>query len=121
MVDQDGLVTALLDWGCAEWGSPARDLVGLPIRALPDLLSGYRSALRTASSPNNRDNDLTLERETLWYYLYLALARLLKKPSTSEDRKWAAPRTATLLDFLAFTSSASAEPWPALLRHIPPT
>jgi len=44
------MVTALLDWGCAEWGSPARDLVGFPIRALPDLLSGYRSALGAASS-----------------------------------------------------------------------
>jgi aminoglycoside phosphotransferase (APT) family kinase protein len=31
MVDREGRVTALLDWGCAEWGSPARDLVGLPI------------------------------------------------------------------------------------------
>jgi aminoglycoside phosphotransferase (APT) family kinase protein len=119
MVDQNGLVTALLDWGCPEWGSPARDLVGLPIRALPDLLSGYRSALRAASSPHNRDSDLTLEREALWYHLYLALTRLLKKPSTSDDRNWAAPRSATLPDFLAFTSNMVCQPWPALLRSIP--
>ncbi len=118
IVGHDGMVTALLDWGCAEWGSPARDLVGLPIRALPDLLSAYRSALGAASSRDDRDGDLTLERDALWYHLYLALARLLKKPSTSEDRNWAAPRSATLLDFLAFTSSTVPEPWPALLRPI---
>jgi aminoglycoside phosphotransferase (APT) family kinase protein len=120
MVGHDGLVTALLDWGCAEWGAPARDLVGLPIRALPDLLSGYRSALGVASSRDDRDPDLTLERDALWYHLYLALARLLKRPSTSEDRNWAAPRSATLLDLLAFMSSAVTEPWPALLRRVPP-
>ena len=119
IVGSDGLVTALLDWGCAEWGSPARDLVGLPIRELPDLLSGYRSALTAASSPDGRDSDPTLEREALWYHPYLALARLLKPPSTSADRNWAAPRSATLLDFLAFTSSTAAEPWSALLRPVP--
>ena len=80
---------------------------------------GYRSALRAATSPDNRDSDVTLEREALWYHLYLALARLLKQPSTSEDRNWAAPRSAILLDFLVFTSSTAAEPWSALLRPIP--
>lgn len=107
MVDDAGEVTALLDWGCAEWGSPARDLVGLPLEDLPDLLSGYRTA---------DSSDLELERDSLWYHLYLALARLLKEPSTSEDRNWAAPRTATLLDLLAFTTGAGTEPWPDLLR-----
>lgn len=115
IVDRQGRVTALLDWGCAEWGSPARDLVGLPIRALPDLLSGYRSALKEAPVGNDRDGRLTLERDSLWYHLYLALARLLKEPSTSEDRNWAAPRNATLLDLLAFTSNATTEPWSDIL------
>lgn len=119
IVDREGRVTALLDWGCAEWGSPARDLVGLPLRALPDLLSGYRSALHVATSGHNDDNDLSLERDALWYHLYLALARLLKDPSTSEDRNWAAPRQATLLDILAFISSGRPDSWPDLLRRQP--
>lgn len=118
MVDREGQVTALLDWGCAEWGSPARDLVGLPIRALPDLLSGYRSALGDTPSGDPRDVGLGLERDALWYHLYLALARLLKEPSTSEDRNWAAPRSATLLDVLEFTSGMGPEPWPAYLRRM---
>lgn len=119
IVDQEGRVTALLDWGCAEWGSPARDLVGLPLTALPDLLSGYRSALHVATSGHNEDSDLSLERDALWYHLYLALARLLKVPSTSEDRNWAAPRSASLLDILAFISSGQ-EAWPVLLRRLSP-
>lgn len=118
IVDRQGRVTALLDWGCAEWGSPARDLVGLPLRALPSLLSGYRSTLPVATSGLTDDNDLSLERDALWYHLYLALARLLKEPSTSEDRNWAAPRQATLLDLLAFTSSGAPESWPDLLRQM---
>ena len=107
MIDDAGEVTALLDWGCAEWGSPARDLVGLPLEDLPDLLSGYRTDDRS---------DLELERDALWYQLYLALARLLKEPSTSEDRNWAAPRSATLLDLLAFASADGTQPWPEILR-----
>lgn len=116
IVDRQGRVKALLDWGCAEWGSPARDLVGLPLRALPDLLSGYRSALHAEPSGHHDDDDLSLERDALWYHLYLALARLLKEPSTSEDRNWAAPRQATLLDLLAFLSSGAH--WPGLLRNL---
>lgn len=119
MVAPGGQVTALLDWGCAEWGSAARDLVGLPIRDLPDLLSGYRSAQGVALSAEERDQRPALERDALWYHLYLALARLLKEPSTSEDRNWAAPRSATLLDLLAFTCSSTADSWPDLLRGQP--
>ena len=118
IVDRQGRVSALFDWGCAEWGSPARDLVGLPLRALPDLLSGYRSALAAETSGGHDiDDDLTLECDALWFHLYLALARLLKEPSTSEDRNWAAPRQATLLDILAFISSAVTDSWPDLLRR----
>jgi aminoglycoside phosphotransferase len=121
IVDRRGRVAALLDWGCAEWGSPARDLVGVPLQALPDLLSGYRSALHLSSleGPDN-DNGLSLERDALWFHLYLALARLLKEPSTSEDRNWAAPRQATMLDILAFISNAVPDSWPEVLRRLSP-
>ncbi|MBO0811468.1 MAG: aminoglycoside phosphotransferase family protein [Microlunatus sp.] len=119
IVDRQGRVTALFDWGCAEWGTPARDLVGLPLRALPDLLTGYRSALHAAAS-REHETGQTLERDALWFHLYLALARLLKDPSTSEDRNWAAPRQATLLDILAFISSAVPDSWPQLLQRLSP-
>ena len=117
MVDRGGRVSAMLDWGCAEWGSPARDLVGLPIRELPDLLSGYRSAQGVAPPADEAGGSLALERDALWYHLYLALARLMKEPSTSEDRNWAAPRSATLLELLAFTADAAPESWSMHLRR----
>lgn len=113
IMDQHGSAVALIDWGCAEWGMPARDLVGLPIQALPDLISGYRAALRPRK-PDRPNTDL--EREALWLHLYLALARLMKAPSTSEDRNWAAPRQATLLNILAFYSDAVPISWPGLLH-----
>lgn len=119
IVDRQGRVTALFDWGSAEWGNPARDLVGLPLQALPGLLAGYRTALRDTAS-RGHENRQSLERDALWFHLYLALARLLKAPSTSEDRNWAAPRQATLLDILAFVSSAVPESWPELLRRLSP-
>lgn len=114
IVDKEGRVSALLDWGCAEWGSPARDLVGLPPQALPVLLSGYRSALSVVTTDDN-DADTTLEQNALWYHLYLALARLLKAPSTAEDQNWAAPRHATILDLLALVSGQDS--WPDLLHR----
>ena len=117
IVDGVGRVAALLDWGSAEWGSPARDLVGLPIRDLPDLLSGYRSALGVARSGSDGSDGLGLERDALRFHLHLALERLLKEPSTSEDRNWAAPRSATLLDLLAFTSDAAVDSWSERLRR----
>lgn len=36
-------LAAILDWGDCSWGDPAADFIGLPLRALPYLLSGYRS------------------------------------------------------------------------------
>lgn len=111
LFDPTGKLTALLDWGCAEWGSPARDLVGLPIGALPNLLAGY-----LAARPDSRDGDGTLARNALWYHLYLALAGLLKEPSTSEERNWAAPRNASLIDLLTFLSGAAGGLWGALRR-----
>jgi aminoglycoside phosphotransferase (APT) family kinase protein len=118
IVGDNGQVEVLLDWGLAEWGTPARDLVGLPLSALPDLLSGYRTGLEASGVDATDRADLTLERDALWLHLYLALTRLLKEPSTSEDRHWAAPRSATLIDILAFIAERGAKPWPELLyRH----
>lgn len=114
-VDSDGTVTSLIDWGSAEWGAPARDLVSMPLRALPGLLAGYRTAQGTSSADDGRG----LEREALWFHLYLGLVRLLKRPSTSEDRNWAAPRHATLLDLLAFVAAGAPPCWQDLLPQGP--
>jgi len=33
---------ALIDWGCAGWDDPAQDFKGMPFRAVPVILKGYR-------------------------------------------------------------------------------
>lgn len=113
IVDRTGRVNALLDWGCAEWGHAVRDFVDLPIRALPRLLSGYRSALRHGSLG---EGDVSLEAGALWYQLFWALTRLRGQPSTSEARNWATPRHARLLEILRFLAGPLPSPWADLVN-----
>ncbi|MBM7789243.1 phosphotransferase family protein [Tenggerimyces flavus] len=106
ILDQSGRVSALLDWGCAEWGDPVRDLVDLPTRALPSILAGYRSV-----TPHD---ELAWAASAVWYQLFWALARLRKAPSTSEARTWTAPRQARFVEILRFFSGPLTSPWSEL-------
>jgi aminoglycoside phosphotransferase (APT) family kinase protein len=116
MVDADGHVTAILDWGSADWGDAVRDFVDLPARALPSLLSAYRSATSSRSSDGAAWGDPgSLEAGALWYQLFWALAKLRVQPSTSESRNWAAPRQARFLEILRFLSTTPPSPWPDLV------
>jgi aminoglycoside phosphotransferase (APT) family kinase protein len=120
IIDASGDVTALIDWGCAEWGDPVRDFVDLPTRALPSLLSGYRSARRALGlSGDSHDDDGFLEAGALWYQLFWALAKLRKSPSTSEARNWSAPRQARFMEILRFLTGPLPRPWSDLVRRGP--
>ena len=57
---------ALLDWGNAGWGDVALDFVGLPLRAVPLVLEGYREV----ATPGG---DETIEARILYYHLWFAL------------------------------------------------
>jgi aminoglycoside phosphotransferase (APT) family kinase protein len=120
IVDDSGDVTALIDWGCTEWGDPVRDFVDLPTRALPSLLAGYRSARRTLGlSGDSHDEDGFLEAGALWYQLYWALAKLRKSPSTSEARNWSVPRQARFMEIFRFLTGPLPRPWSDLVRRGP--
>jgi macrolide phosphotransferase len=120
IVDASGDVTALIDWGCTEWGDPVRDFVDLPTRALPSLLSGYRSARRAlVLSGDPLDGDGFLEAGALWYQLFWALAKLRKSPSTSETRNWSVPRQARFMEILRFLTGPLPRPWSDLVRRGP--
>ncbi|MET9023453.1 aminoglycoside phosphotransferase family protein [Actinopolymorpha sp. NPDC004070] len=115
-VDEHGEVSALIDWGSAHWGEPLRDLVDLPIRALPNLLAGYRSAGRSARTVGHvGDGGASLEAGALRWHLLMALAKLHKGPSTSERRNWSAPKQARFLEILRFVASNPPSPWPQLV------
>ena len=44
MCGRDGSLMAIIDWADAGWGDPVPELSGGPIRAIPDVLDGYRDA-----------------------------------------------------------------------------
>ncbi len=116
-VNPDGEVDAVIDWGSAHWGDPLRDVVDLPVRALPSLLTGYRSAGRSAGFDSHvREDDRSLEAGALRWHLLMALAKLHKGPSTSEKRNWSAPKQARLLEILRFIASDPPSPWPELVQ-----
>ncbi|MBE1612137.1 phosphotransferase family protein [Actinopolymorpha pittospori] len=117
IVDGKGQVAAIIDWGKAGWGDPVRDFLYLPVRALPGLLSGYRSATQSRGSTSDICSEgRSLEARALWYQLFWALAKLRGKPSTSEKRHWSAPRQARFFEILRFVSTAHPSPWSELLK-----
>ncbi|MFD2079147.1 Predicted kinase, aminoglycoside phosphotransferase (APT) family [Actinopolymorpha cephalotaxi] len=115
-VDRHGEVDAIIDWGSCHWGDPLRDTVDLPMRALPSILTGYRSASRSAGFDSDvRGDDAALEARALRWHILIALAKLHKGPSTSERRHWSAPKQARLLEILRFFASDPPSPWPELV------
>jgi aminoglycoside phosphotransferase (APT) family kinase protein len=94
--------TAILDWGNAGWGDPALDWVGLPTRAVPLVLEGYRDVLPT-------DDDLTIEARILFYHLWFALETLARPPQP--DLSWAERPMSMLLELLRFMLNAPGSRW----------
>jgi aminoglycoside phosphotransferase (APT) family kinase protein len=96
---------ALLDWGNAGWGDPALDFVGLPMRAVPFVLDGYR---KVAS-----DTDAgCLETRILAYQLWFALLVLSRPPQPSLS--WAERPLGMLLETLRFFLKCPDSPWDGL-------
>jgi len=95
----DGSYAALLDWGACGWADPANDFAGIPMRAVPAMLSGYAArggrvdpALRAA-----------IVRRHLSIGLFLA-----QRPPQPE-LSWAERPMGVLLDLLRFLATAPAE------------
>jgi thiamine kinase-like enzyme len=64
---------ALIDWGSATWADPAQEPAGLPLRALPFLLEGYRQVAPF-------EGDETAEARVLWWKFQNALTCLERVP-----------------------------------------
>lgn len=108
IMNDSGDVTAIIDWGSACWGEPARDLAGFRTSRLPGIVEVYRDVVGA---------DARLEASVLWYQLFFALAKLLGRQSTSEERNWSAPREARLPELLQFYSTNIPERWRTLLQE----
>jgi aminoglycoside phosphotransferase (APT) family kinase protein len=110
LVDPDSLAyLALIDWGGCGWGDPALDFSGMPLRAVPDVLAGYREI---AALPEDR----TAEARILRYHLHFALINIRNKPQP--QRSWGERPLGYLLEIMRFLLWPSNDHW-AELRLIP--
>lgn len=104
---------ALIDWGCAHWLDPAFDFLGMPLRAVPFILAGYRELA-------SRDDDVT-EARILWRRLQLLLSVLPR--GAAKGCSWGERPVAWLVDLLRFFLEQSDDAWravgPADLGRLP--
>jgi hypothetical protein len=96
---QGGLV-ALIDWGDARLADPAIAFAGIPLRVVPVMVDGYRTHGTDAGN---------LEPRIIRRHLLLGLLRLGRGPLP--DRSWAERPLSFLIEALRFFSSPPP-PWP---------
>jgi aminoglycoside phosphotransferase (APT) family kinase protein len=98
---------ALIDWGACGWGDAALDFAGIPLRAVPFVLEGYREV---ATLPE----DETAEARILWRHLQIALYRLGRPPQPGLS--WAERPAAMMLEIMRFFLGTPGRPWTDLYR-----
>jgi len=96
---------ALIDWGGCGWSDPALDFSGMPLRAVPDVLAGYREV---AALPD----DDTAEARILRYHVHFALVTMRNAPQPL--RSWGERPLSYLLDTMRFVLDAPGPRWAAL-------
>ena len=98
---------ALIDWGACGWGDAAHDFAGIPLRAVPSMLAGYREV---APLPE----DETAEARILWRHLQISLYLLGRDPQPGLS--WAERPSAMLLEILRFFLGSPGMPWTNLCK-----
>jgi aminoglycoside phosphotransferase (APT) family kinase protein len=93
---------ALIDWGACGWGDAAHDFAGIPLRAVPFVLEGYREV---APLPE----DETAEARILWRHLQIALYLLGRPPQPGLS--WAERPAAMMLEIMRFFIGSPGGPW----------
>jgi hypothetical protein len=93
---------AVVDWGSAGWGDPAWDFAGVPLRAVPHLLNGYRMS-------SVHEDDDTMEPRILWRHIQLAL--FTARREAQPGRSWAERPISMLVEIARFFLSSPPQPW----------
>jgi len=96
---------ALIDWGGCGWGDPALDFSGMPLRAVPDVLAGYREL---AALPD----DETAEARILRYHLHFALVNVQNAPQPLHS--WGERPLGYLLDVMRLLLEPPDARWTGL-------
>ncbi len=94
---------AVLDWGSCLWGDIALDFAGVPLRAVPAMLTGYRELAAT---------DDGLEPRIVWRHLQIALHQLRGQPVP--EQSWAERPMGMLLEVLRFFAGGPDKVWAKL-------
>ncbi|THV29054.1 phosphotransferase family protein [Glycomyces paridis] len=97
-----GRLVAILDWGDAARADPAIEFAKLPLRAVPQVMEGYRGGC-----------DEEWAARILWHHLHWALGRLPTGPER-EARHWSAQPGNRLLEVMRFLVADPPEPWAGL-------
>ncbi len=100
---------AFIDWGNAGWGDPAFDFAGIPLRAVPYMLAGYRQIAPLT-------NDETAEARILWRHLELAFGNLSRGPEP--DLSWAERPLPFLLEIMRFLLETTDSRWSEFMPFI---
>ena len=94
---------AVLDWGSVTWADPAHEFKSLPMRAVPLVLEGYRSATHV--------ND-DFEGRILWWQLQAIFSALHRDPLPDlPNLSWAERPMSQLFELMRFLSYPSNEKW----------
>lgn len=102
MVDPDSVqYAAVIDWGSCRWADIAIDFAGVPLRAVPALLSGYRELVS--------DEGEALEARIVWRHLQIALHQLRGRPVP--EWSWAERPIGMLLEILRFFGEGPGRRW----------
>ena len=93
---------ALIDWGACGWGDAAEDFAGVPLRAVPSMLAGYREL-----APLPEDD--TAEARILWRHLQISLYLLSRPPQLGLS--WAERPQAMFIEIMRFLLDPLEERW----------
>jgi aminoglycoside phosphotransferase (APT) family kinase protein len=96
---------ALIDWGACGWGDPAHDFAGIPLRAVPSMLAGYREL---ALLPE----DEMVEARIVWRHLQISLYLLSRPPQPGLS--WAERPTGMFMELMRFFLDPPEERWSVL-------
>lgn len=93
---------AVIDWGSCKLGDIAHDFAGVPLRAVPAMLEGYRELAPTGPG---------LEARIVWRHLQIALHQLRGQPVP--DYSWGERPMGMLLEVFRFFAAPRSEVWRA--------
>ncbi|UED85348.1 phosphotransferase family protein [Streptomyces profundus] len=110
LLDDEGSLTALLDWGDAAWADPAMEFAKVPPRLLPAVLTGYLGGPEAVAEAGR-----SWVARALWHHLSWAVPRAMGQPDPVA-KHWSAQPANRLLELLRCYAEELPSPWAGWMR-----